>query len=85
LVKLQADLAAAKAERAIRRERAEAAKEENIIAAESVTDKYLKYKRLEVLEAMAKNKNATWIPFGALDKVGQAIAIREGLRKVDPQ
>lgn len=70
LVKLQADLEAAKAERAIRREKAEASKEENQIYADSVSDKYLAYRRLEVLEKLAENKNATFLPFGALDEVG---------------
>lgn len=70
LVKLSADLEAAKAERAIRREKAEASKEENQIYADSVSDKYLAYRRLEVLEKLAENKNATFLPFQALDEVG---------------
>lgn len=70
LVQLQAELEASKAERAIRRERAEAAREENKIFAESVSDEYLKYKTLEVLEEMARNENTVFVPFDALDTVG---------------
>lgn len=70
LIELQTDLEAAKAERAIRRERAEAAAEENEIAAQSVTPEYLEYKRLEVMSAMAENRSSVFVPFSALDEVG---------------
>ena len=56
LVKLQADLEAARAERQIRRERAQAVLEENKIYAESVTERYLAYRRLEVLEKLAGSR-----------------------------
>jgi len=72
LVKLQTELEQAKMRRAIRRERAEAAREENAIFAESVTEKYLAYKKLEVLEAMAKNPNTVFVPYSALDEVGMS-------------
>jgi SPFH domain / Band 7 family len=74
LVKLQADLEAARAERQIRRERAQAVLEENKIYAESVNAKYLAYRRLEVLEKLAKSPNTKWVPFEALGTVGQSMA-----------
>ena len=74
LVKLQADLEAARAERQIRRERAQAVLEENRIYAESVSQKYLAYRRLEVLEKLAKSPNTKWVPFEALGTVGQSVA-----------
>ena len=70
LVELQTELETAKAQRAIRRERAEAALEENKIFAQSVTDEYLKYKTLEVMEALAENGNAVFVPMSALDNLG---------------
>lgn len=70
LVTLQADLAAAKANRAIRLVKAQAAKDENAIYAASMSDKYLAYKQLEVLELMAQNPNTVFLPFKALDQVG---------------
>ena len=75
LVKLQADLEAARAERQIRRERAQAVLEENKIYAESVTEKYLAYRRLEVLEKLAGSRNTKWVPFEALGTVGQSVAL----------
>jgi len=83
LVKLQADLEAARAERQIRRERAQAVLEENRIYAESVSDRYLAYRRLEVLEKLANSQNTKWVPFQALGTVGQSVAqFREGRRQV---
>ena len=74
LVKLQADLEAARAERQIRRERAQAVLEENEIYAKSVSEKYLAYRRLEVLEKLTKSPNTKWVPFEALGTVGQSVA-----------
>ena len=70
LIRLETDFEKAKKERAVRRERAEAAREENKIFSESVTDKYLKYKTLEVLEKMAENQNAVFVPVEALGTIG---------------
>lgn len=70
LIELEADLEAARAERGIRREKAQAAAEENEIAAKSVTPEYLEYKKLEVLEKLAENGNSVFVPFEALDEVG---------------
>lgn len=70
LVNMQTQLEQAQADRAIRRERALAAQEENQIFAESVTDKYLAYKNLEVLSKMAENPNTVFVPYEALDALG---------------
>ena len=70
LVQTQTQLEQAKANRAVRREKALAAKEENEIAAASVTPAYLQYKQLEVLSRLAENPNAVFVPFDALGTVG---------------
>lgn len=70
LIQLQTELEAAKAQRAIRREKAEAAAEENKIAAGSITPEYLEYKKLEVLDNIAKSGGSVFVPFEALDEVG---------------
>jgi regulator of protease activity HflC (stomatin/prohibitin superfamily) len=70
LVKLQADLEAARAERNIRKEKAQAILEENQIIAKSVTPDYLEYRKLEVLEYMAKNENTVFVPMEALGTLG---------------
>lgn len=86
LVKLQADLEAARAERQIRRERAQAVLEENRIYAESVSDRYLAYRRLEVLERLATSQNTKWVPFQALGSVGQSVAVfRDGQTNGSPK
>ena len=72
LVNMQTRLEQAKADRAVRRENALAAKEENAIYAESVTDKYLQYRTLEVLEKLAESPNAVFVPVQALDTVGMS-------------
>lgn len=72
LIELDTDLQAAKAERAIRREKAEAAAEENKIAAQSVTPEYLEYKKLEVLMELSKNGNSVFVPMSSLDSVGMS-------------
>lgn len=70
MVKLERELEQARQERNIRNERAQAALEENNIISKSVTKEYLMWKQLEVLEKMAENKNAVFIPFDALGTVG---------------
>ena len=70
LIKLQTELEKAKANRAIRRERAEAAAEENKIAASSITPEYLEYKKLEVLDNIARSGGSVFVPFDALGTVG---------------
>lgn len=70
LIQLQTELEAAKAERSIRREKAEAAAEENRIAASSITPEYLEYKKLEVLDNIAQSGGSVFVPFDALGTVG---------------
>lgn len=70
LVKIETELEVAKANRAVRREQAEAAREENEIYAASISDKYLEYRQLEILEALAKSGSSTFVPYGALDTLG---------------
>lgn len=70
LIKIQTALEKAKASRAIRRENAEAAAEENKIAAQSITPQYLEYKKLEVLMEIAQSGAAVFVPFDALGTVG---------------
>ncbi|PCJ96805.1 MAG: Band 7 protein [Hyphomicrobiales bacterium] len=70
LIQLETELAAAKANRAVRREKALAAAEENDIFAKSVTKEYLEYKKLEVLEKLAESGSSVFVPFNALDEVG---------------
>lgn len=69
-VKLQTELQKVKAEAAIREAKAEAAKRENEIFAASVSERYLQYKRLEVLELMAKNERAVFVPVEAIGTLG---------------
>lgn len=78
LVQISADLEAAQAERQVRVTRAEAAKAENDILAASATDRYLQYRKLEVLEKLAGNENAVFVPYGALDDVGLSQRIYNG-------
>lgn len=81
LVKLSTALEVAKLNRKVRREKAEAAREENKIYSDSVTDKYLEYRRLEVLEKMAENPNTVFVPFDALGTVGMSNKVfRDGGR-----
>lgn len=72
LVELQTQLEVAKARRAIEREKAEAIREANAIYAESVSERWLQYRQLEVLEKMAVNPNTVFVPYGALDEVGMS-------------
>lgn len=67
---LERELEEAKMKRAIEREKAEGTKEVNEILAKSVTDKYLAYRGLEVLEKMAESENKVFVPVEALGTVG---------------
>ncbi|MGI9425581.1 MAG: hypothetical protein ACR2PA_20495, partial [Hyphomicrobiaceae bacterium] len=49
--------------------------EENKIYAKSVSERYLAYRRLEVLEKLASSTNTKWVPFKALGTVGQSVAV----------
>lgn len=75
MVELQAELEQARMNRNIRREKAQTVLEENNIIAKSVTTEYLAYRRLEVLEELAKSGTNTFVPYGALDSVGLSMKI----------
>ncbi|WP_299003043.1 SPFH domain-containing protein [uncultured Shewanella sp.] len=62
--------AAAERREQIEREKAESTREVNAILAKSVTDKYLSYRSLEVLEKMAKSSNKVFVPVEALGTIG---------------
>ena len=62
LTKQAAALDIAKAEQAVRLTKAETIRKENELTAASVTDKYLAYRRLEVMEEMAKNPSTVFFP-----------------------
>lgn len=68
--KLKADLEAAKQQRAIDREKAEAVREQNEIYAQSVTDKFIEWRKLEVLESLAGSGATVFVPYSSLDEVG---------------
>ena len=69
-VQLERALEEAKMTRAIEREKAEATREVNDILAKSVTDKFLSYRSLEVLEKMADSENKVFVPIEALGSIG---------------
>jgi hypothetical protein len=76
------ELAQAKMQRAIDREKAEATKEVNEILSKSVTDKYLSYRSLEVLEKMADSDNKVFVPVEALGSLGlQQAVFAEQMKK----
>lgn len=69
-VQLNRELEEAKMLRAIEKEKAESTREVNSILAKSVTDKYLSYRSLEVLEKMATSSNKVFVPVEALGTIG---------------
>ncbi len=69
-VQLNRELEQAKMTRAIEKEKAESTREVNEILAKSVTDKYLSYRSLEVLETMANSENKVFVPVEALGTIG---------------
>ena len=74
-VTMERDLEQAKMQRAIDREKAEATKEVNEILSKSVTDKYLAYRSLEVLEKLAVSENKVFVPMEAVGTLGLQQAI----------
>jgi len=64
LTKAETELELAEKDRLVRLVKAKTIKEENELTAKSVTNKYLQYKQLEVLEQVAKSGNAIYIPVG---------------------
>ncbi len=69
-VQLNRELEEAKMLRAIEKEKAESTREVNNIFAKSVTDKYLSYRSLEVLEKMATSSNKVFVPVETLGTIG---------------
>ncbi len=68
--------------REIEKERAEATREVNNILAKSVTDKFLSYRSLEVLEKIAESKNKVFVPIEALGTIGlQKSIFKDEVRK----
>lgn len=74
-IQQERELAQARMQRAIDKEKAEATKEVNEILAKSVTDKYLSYRALEVLEKMAESENKVFVPVESLGSLGLQQAI----------
>ena len=70
LIKAETELQLAEKNQAVRLKRAETIKLENELVAESVTDRYLSYRALEVQEAMAENQAAVFMPFEAMGSFG---------------
>lgn len=64
------ELEMAKANYAIRMKNAEAIRDENRITAEGMNPMLLEYRRLEVLEKMAENQNAVFVPYEGLTSPG---------------
>ena len=60
--KAETALVVAQKDRLVRLEKAQTIKEENLLTAKSVTKEYLAYKKLEVLEAIARSGSAIYIP-----------------------
>lgn len=67
LTKQEAALVVAKAEQAVRLTKAETILKENELTARSVTDNYLKYRYLEVMEEMAKGDGVVFFPYEAMN------------------
>lgn len=74
-IQQERQLEQAKMQRAIDREKAEATREANEILSKSVTDKYLAYRSLEVLEKMAHSENKVFVPVEALGSLGLQQAV----------
>lgn len=54
----------------IRMTRARAIRDENELTAQGINDKLIRYRELEVLEQMARNQNAVFVPYEALSSPG---------------
>lgn len=81
IVKAEKDLEVAKKQRLVRKERALAIAEENRIAAKSVTAELLAYRRLEVIESLAKNGNVVFMPMNLTVGAQSAIMNAELIRR----
>lgn len=65
LTRAEAELELAKKDRLVRLEKARTIKEENELTSQSVTNKYLEYKKLEVMEKIAESGSAIYVPLDA--------------------
>ena len=74
-IQMERDLEREKMNRAIAREKAIGQKEVNDLLAKSVTDKYLAYRTLEVLDKMAESDNKVFLPVEALGTIGLQQAV----------
>jgi len=74
-IQMERDLEREKMNRAIAREKAMGQKEVNDLLAKSVTDKYLAYRTLEVLDRMAESNNKVFVPVEALGTIGLQQAV----------
>ncbi|WP_193162641.1 SPFH domain-containing protein [Microbulbifer hainanensis] len=74
-IQMERDLEREKMNRAIAREKAIGQKEVNDLLAKSVTDKYLAYRTLEVLDKMAESDNKVFVPVEALGTIGLQQAV----------
>ncbi|GAA5442996.1 hypothetical protein Misp06_01172 [Microbulbifer sp. NBRC 101763] len=74
-IQMERDLEREKMNRAIAREKAIGQKEVNDLLAKSVTDKYLSYRTLEVLDKMAASNNKVFLPVEALGTIGLQHAV----------
>ncbi|MFC6633433.1 SPFH domain-containing protein [Microbulbifer taiwanensis] len=74
-IQMERDLEREKMNRAIAREKAMGQKEVNDLLAKSVTDKYLAYRTLEVLDRMAESENKVFVPVEALGTIGLQQAV----------
>jgi len=74
-IQMERDLEREKMNRAIAREKAMGQKEVNDLLAKSVTDKYLAYRTLEVLDKMAESENKVFLPVEALGTIGLQQAV----------
>ncbi|MCQ3830983.1 Band 7 protein [Microbulbifer elongatus] len=82
-IQMERDLEREKMNRAIAREKAMGQKEVNDLLAKSVTDKYLSYRTLEVLETMAESNNKVFVPVEALGTIGlQQAVFSEQMKQV---
>jgi hypothetical protein len=70
LVQKENELALAQADYEIRMTRAKAIRDENKMTAEGLNPVLIQYRQLEVLEKMAENKNAVFVPYESLSNVG---------------
>ncbi|BBM01594.1 SPFH domain-containing protein [Microbulbifer sp. GL-2] len=74
-IQMERDLEREKMNRAIAVEKAIGQKEVNDLLAKSVTDKYLSYRTLEVLDKMAASNNKVFLPVEALGTIGLQHAV----------